>query len=148
MSRLQNRALSTANEIMNVFKKGDLASITKARKVAEDVFGEGWEAKGADIYNEGAENSNVWGIGKSLMLFIPIAVNLCYRTVSVSKKSIVHALNMYAIVAISILLGYGHTALLNKKLRVRGLLKWISWIDTLSIGSRAAPPSNTSGSKR
>ncbi|KAF8182889.1 alpha-mannosidase [Pholiota molesta] len=52
---LQNKALSAANEIMNVFKKGDPTSITKARKVAEEIFGEGWEAKGAEIYNEGAE---------------------------------------------------------------------------------------------
>jgi hypothetical protein len=110
---------------MNVFKKGDPASITKARKVAEEIFGEGWEAKGAEIYNEGAETYNVWGIGKSVTLFIPIAVKFRYRTVSVAKKSTMHALSIFAIAAISILLGYGHTALLNKKLRVRGPPKWI-----------------------
>ena len=34
---------------MNVFNKNDPTSIGKARKLAEDVFGEGWEEKGADI---------------------------------------------------------------------------------------------------
>lgn len=48
---------------MNVFKKGDLSSIDHARKLAEEVFGEGWEEKGASIYDEGAEKSNIWGIG-------------------------------------------------------------------------------------
>ncbi|KAF9558502.1 glycoside hydrolase family 38 protein [Agrocybe pediades] len=62
---LQNKALSVANEIMNVFNKGDVASIGKARKLAEQVFGEGWEEKGADIYKEGPEDAeiNIWGIG-------------------------------------------------------------------------------------
>ncbi|KJA22158.1 glycoside hydrolase family 38 protein [Hypholoma sublateritium FD-334 SS-4] len=61
---LQNKALSVANEIMNVFTKGDLSSIDRARKLAEEVFGEGWEEKGASIYDEGAEKSNIWGIGR------------------------------------------------------------------------------------
>jgi len=49
---------------MNVFSKNDPSSIGKARKLAEEVFGEGWEEKGALIYNEGSEKVNVWGIGK------------------------------------------------------------------------------------
>lgn len=53
-----------ANEIMNVFKKGDLTSIDRGRKLAEEIFGEGWEEKGADIYDEGPKKSNVWGIGE------------------------------------------------------------------------------------
>ena len=51
---------------MNVFDKGDPTSVRAARKLAEEVFGEGWEAKGAEIYNEGPKNSNVWGIGQSV----------------------------------------------------------------------------------
>ena len=50
---------------MNVFNKGDPASISKARKVAEEVFGEGWEAKGSAIYHEGPQTENIWGIGES-----------------------------------------------------------------------------------
>ena len=62
-SRLQNKALTVANKIMNVFNKNDLSTIGKARKLAEEVFGKGWEAKGASIYDEGPK-VNVWGIGK------------------------------------------------------------------------------------
>ncbi|KAG2005473.1 alpha-mannosidase [Coprinopsis cinerea AmutBmut pab1-1] len=60
---LQNKALTAANEIMNVFDKGDLAAILRARKLADEVFGEGWEEKGADIYKEGPERPTIWGIG-------------------------------------------------------------------------------------
>ncbi|KAL4267030.1 glycosyl hydrolase 38 family protein [Pleurotus pulmonarius] len=60
---LQNKALSTANEIMNVFNKGGASDINRARKLAEEVFGEGWESKGAAIYDEGPKKSLVWGIG-------------------------------------------------------------------------------------
>ncbi|KAF8147680.1 glycoside hydrolase family 38 protein [Crassisporium funariophilum] len=60
---LQNKALTVANEIMNVFNKGDPTAISRARKLAEEVFGEGWEQKGAAIYDEGPKKVNVWGIG-------------------------------------------------------------------------------------
>ncbi|RXW22273.1 hypothetical protein EST38_g3570 [Candolleomyces aberdarensis] len=60
---LQNKALVAANEIMNVFGKGDTQGVKKARKLAEEVFGEGWEEKGADIYKDGPERPTVWGIG-------------------------------------------------------------------------------------
>lgn len=60
---LQNKALVAANAIMNVFDKSDAASIPAARKLAEEVFGEGWEAKGAGIYKEGPARASVWGIG-------------------------------------------------------------------------------------
>jgi alpha-mannosidase len=60
---LQNKALVIANEIMNVFNNNDLSSIPKARKLAEEVFGEAWEAKGADIYKEGPKDASIWGIG-------------------------------------------------------------------------------------
>ena len=60
---LQNKALTVANEIMNVFNNRDRSSIKHARKLAEEVFGEGWEKKGEMIYEEGAEKAQVWGIG-------------------------------------------------------------------------------------
>ena len=60
---LQNKALKTANAIMNVFEKGDPSSIAHARKVAEEVFGEGWHEKSDSIYEEGPENAQIWGIG-------------------------------------------------------------------------------------
>ncbi|PPR01817.1 hypothetical protein CVT24_001681 [Panaeolus cyanescens] len=59
---LQNKALTTANEIMNVFNKNDRSSIARARKLAEEVFGEGWEKKGEGIY-DGDRKVNIWGIG-------------------------------------------------------------------------------------
>ncbi|KAG5726299.1 hypothetical protein E4T56_gene17375, partial [Termitomyces sp. T112] len=42
---LQNKALVAANEIMNVFNRGDPRGIREARKIAEGLFGEGWEGK-------------------------------------------------------------------------------------------------------
>lgn len=49
---------------MNVFGRGDAAGVKRARKLAEEIFGEGWEAKGADIYKEGPQRATVWGIGQ------------------------------------------------------------------------------------
>lgn len=60
---LQNKALTTANAIMNAFNAGDPESIASARKIAEDVLGEGWAAKGAGVYNEGPAKADIWGIG-------------------------------------------------------------------------------------
>jgi len=54
---------------MNVFDKGDPSSIGKARKLAEEVFGEGWEGKGAAIYDEGPQNVNIWGIGQWVLYY-------------------------------------------------------------------------------
>ena len=62
-SSLQNDALTAANEIMNVFRKGDASDLDRARKIAESVFGIGWEAKGPEIYQEGLQQAQVWGIG-------------------------------------------------------------------------------------
>ncbi|KIJ30485.1 glycoside hydrolase family 38 protein [Sphaerobolus stellatus SS14] len=62
-SELQNKALVTANKIMNVFDHLDPDSIGRARKVAEDVFGEGWAEKGAKIWEEGPKKERVYGIG-------------------------------------------------------------------------------------
>ena len=60
---LQNKALGVANEITNVFRKGDIADIRKARMLAENVFGEGWQSKVEKIYEEGDRKAQIWGIG-------------------------------------------------------------------------------------
>jgi hypothetical protein len=62
---LQNKALVVSNNIMNVFDKGDAAAVRKARKLAKEIFGEGWEAKGTGIYDEGDKEAQIWGIGQS-----------------------------------------------------------------------------------
>ena len=62
--RLQNKALVTANEIMNIFKRGDVTAVSACRKKAQEVFGKDWDTKGASIYDEGPENPNIWGIGQ------------------------------------------------------------------------------------
>jgi len=64
INRLQNKALVAANEIMNVFKSGDPASVKAARKVAEKVFGSDWERLGSAVYDQGIEKANIWGIGE------------------------------------------------------------------------------------
>ncbi|KAF9264572.1 glycoside hydrolase family 38 protein [Marasmius fiardii PR-910] len=61
-SSLQNKALVAANEIMNTFGNGDAPSIRKCRRIAESVFGEGWQAEADKIYKN-PEEANVWGIG-------------------------------------------------------------------------------------
>ena len=61
-SPLQNKALVTANAIMNAFKTGDPENIKQMREIAEDVFGKSWQEKGADIYQEGPEKAQVVGI--------------------------------------------------------------------------------------
>ena len=63
-SPLQNKALSVANEMMNVFHKGDPSNVKEARELAAGLFGSGWEAKRAEIYNEGSQSPQVWGIGQ------------------------------------------------------------------------------------
>ena len=60
---LQNKAVVTANTIMNAFNSGNPSSIAHARKIAEDVFGKGWQTKGADIYAGDVSRVDVWGIG-------------------------------------------------------------------------------------
>jgi alpha-mannosidase len=68
LNRLQNKALVAANEIMNVFHKGDASAVRNARKLAEEVFGEGWQAKGAKIYEDGPTDAQIWGIGQYVPL--------------------------------------------------------------------------------
>jgi len=60
---LQNLALVTANEMMNVFDPNEPSSVTKARKIAERVFGEGWEEKSLQLYENDEKRARVWGIG-------------------------------------------------------------------------------------
>ncbi|KAG2052533.1 glycoside hydrolase family 38 protein [Suillus hirtellus] len=61
-TNLQNKALVTANKIMNAFKSGDPENVKRMRGIAEDVFGKGWHAKGDKIYNEGPKQAQVVGI--------------------------------------------------------------------------------------
>ncbi len=69
VKRLQNKAMTVANDIMNVFNKDVPDSIKKCRILAEQVFGEKWEAKGAIVYDEGPKKVNVWGIGQYVSFF-------------------------------------------------------------------------------
>lgn len=64
-SALQNKAITTANRIMNVFNKNDPNTIEKARQIAEEVFGAGWEGLKDGVYKEGWEkgDTRIWGIG-------------------------------------------------------------------------------------
>ncbi|TFK68127.1 glycoside hydrolase family 38 protein [Pluteus cervinus] len=70
---LQNKALVVANEIMNVFEKGDASAVRQARVLAEGVFGEGWDQKADKIYDDGAQNSLIWGIVVLSTHFINVA---------------------------------------------------------------------------
>jgi len=62
-TELQNKALRVANEMMNAFDNTDPESIGRARKVAEQVFGEGWAEKEGAIYKEGEKRERIYGIG-------------------------------------------------------------------------------------
>ena len=73
---------------MNVFNKNDLTSIGKARKLAEEVFGQGWEGKGGSIYDEGPKKVNVWGIGKQVLYSLLSSSNYIHRTVSCYRHSL------------------------------------------------------------
>jgi alpha-mannosidase len=63
-SSLGARAQWCANQIMNVFREGDLTSIPDCRKMAEQVYGEAWEKS---ILEESAhprkQKGNLWGVG-------------------------------------------------------------------------------------
>ena len=100
---LQNKALVTANEIMNVLNKNDLGSISRARKLAEEVLGKDWEKKQEKVYTEGAKRPQVWGIGychidtawfvahSARVLILKLIPSIGYgRTVSRSRRSPVH----------------------------------------------------------
>jgi alpha-mannosidase len=70
-SALQSKALVTANNIMNVFQHDNPETIKKARKLAEGVFGVGWEAKKEHVYEEFRGREPVWGIGHCTGTFDP-----------------------------------------------------------------------------
>lgn len=61
-SPTQNLALVLQNKIMNAFKVTDLGTIAECRAIAEELLGEGWEAKGSEIYDKTVD-ATVWGIG-------------------------------------------------------------------------------------
>jgi len=58
----QNLALVLQNKIMNTFNVADPGTIGDCRKIAEQLLGEGWEAKGAGIYDRNVDAA-VFGIG-------------------------------------------------------------------------------------
>ncbi|KDN44275.1 glycoside hydrolase family 38 protein [Tilletiaria anomala UBC 951] len=61
---LQNKALWVANEIQNTFRKADLSSIDRCRKIAEEVLGQHWERSGHQIFKkENAAEPTVIAIG-------------------------------------------------------------------------------------
>ena len=75
---VQNKALTVANSIMNVFDHEDLTSIGKARKLAEEVFGEGWAGKGGDVYKEGQLKEQIYGIGHCHIDTAWLVRTVCY----------------------------------------------------------------------
>ncbi len=66
---LQNKALWVANEIQNVFRKNDLASIDRCRKVAGEVLGEHWakeeaEGRGPEVFDKQTGTpATIWAMG-------------------------------------------------------------------------------------
>ncbi len=68
-TELQNRALWVANQIQNTFRKNDLDSISKCRKLAQEILGKDWDEKVEDIYDrdvvEGREDVRIWSLGHS-----------------------------------------------------------------------------------
>lgn len=73
---LQNKALYIANEIMNAFQDGAPADITRCRGIAEEIFGKGWEAKGADIYKEGEQKVQIIGCGNChVSIIVPLSTS-------------------------------------------------------------------------
>lgn len=61
-SPTQNHALVLQNKIMNTFRNDDPSTIAQCRKIAEEILGEGWESKGADIYDKNVD-ALIYGIG-------------------------------------------------------------------------------------
>ena len=82
---LQNKALVVANDVMNAFNKNEPGSVNACRRIMEDAFGEGWQAKGAGVYDEGDSDANtpIWGIGMSMVHLLLEIVSFFFRTVSV-----------------------------------------------------------------
>lgn len=68
-TELQNRALWVANQIQNTFRKADLDSISRCRKLAQEILGKDWDDNIETIYNrdvvEGREDVRIWSLGHS-----------------------------------------------------------------------------------
>lgn len=63
-SVLHNRAKITCNEIINVFRVGDLKSIADCRKTAETVLGKDWVKEIAKESEKASEQQGrLWGVG-------------------------------------------------------------------------------------
>lgn len=63
-STMRNRAKYIANEIMNVFREGDLSSVPEARKTAEQILGEHWEKVcEEESKNAGKQKGTLWAVG-------------------------------------------------------------------------------------
>ncbi|SGY50301.1 BQ5605_C001g00869 [Microbotryum silenes-dioicae] len=62
-SPLGNKCLEVCNAIMNTFKADELSTIAKCRKLAEKVFGQGWEELGHKIFKGDPADAMTWGIG-------------------------------------------------------------------------------------
>lgn len=61
-SRLASKALYIGNEMLNVFRHDDLASIKKARNVAEQILGKGWQKKGSKVFEEKDEDVPIFAM--------------------------------------------------------------------------------------
>lgn len=62
-SPLGNKCVEVANAIINVFDPAEPKSLIAGRKLAEKVFGAGWEAKGADIFKGPKEDVELSVVG-------------------------------------------------------------------------------------
>ena len=58
----QNLALILQNRIMNTFRVDDPSTIAACRKIAAELLGDGWEAKGHKIYDRNVDTA-IYGIG-------------------------------------------------------------------------------------
>ena len=58
----QNLALTLQNRIMNTFRVDDPSTIAACRKIAMELLGDGWEAKGHKIYDRNVDTA-IYGIG-------------------------------------------------------------------------------------
>jgi alpha-mannosidase len=58
----QNLAVTLQNRIMNTFRVDDPSTVAACRKIAAELFGDGWEAKGDEIYDKNVDTA-IYGIG-------------------------------------------------------------------------------------
>jgi len=49
-SPLGNKCMEVGNAIINLFDPADPKTLVAGRKLAEKVFGQGWEAQGANVF--------------------------------------------------------------------------------------------------